>query len=67
MAGLRAQVRKQDRDVITLEIKREDFETFCAASGLYREDFLNLLDASDKDHRAGRVTKRQDLFELMKK
>jgi len=65
MASLKAKVKRNRNDVITLGIKREDFEAFCAAAGLYRKDFLGLLDASMKDHKAGRVTERKSLYELI--
>jgi hypothetical protein len=61
---LKAKVR-QERDFITLQIPRKDFEAFCNAAGLFREEFLDLLDASERDHQEGRVTERESLYELI--
>jgi len=65
MAGLKAKVRRNSSDVITLEITKEDFEAFCAAAGLYRKEFLDVLDASAKDHKAGRIKERKNLYEII--
>lgn len=56
---------KQDADYLYLKIRREPLEAFCDAAGLYRQEFLDLLDESEKDHRAGQVTKRKSLYELI--
>ena len=58
---------KQDADYIYLKIRRDTLEAFCDAAGLYSQEFLDLLDESEKDHRAGRVTKRKSLYELIPK
>ena len=65
MASLKVRIREKTSDMITLEIRKEDFEAFCAASGLYRKEFLDILEASDRDHKAGRVTERKGLHELI--
>ncbi|CUQ68282.1 MAG: hypothetical protein NNA23_13085 [Nitrospira sp.] len=63
--ALAAKVVKRTRDSFQFEISKENFESFCDAIGLYRREFLDALDASEKDHRAGRVTKRKSLRELI--
>ncbi len=62
---LTAQVSKAKNGKIRLEISRDEFERFCNAFGFFHKDFLKLLQQSDKDHRAGRITKRKSLFELI--
>jgi len=64
--ALDAKITKRTRTKIHIEIAKEDFEDFCDAVGLYREEFLEALEASERDHRAGRVTKRNSLCELIK-
>jgi hypothetical protein len=64
--GLPARVTRKTKNTIRIEISRESFEAFCNAAGLYRKDFIEALDASERDHRAGRVTKRKSLHELIK-
>lgn len=64
---LKATITKKTPKSIHLEIRKEDFEAFCAAAGLYRKEFLELLEQSEKDHKEGRVTKRESLAELIKK
>ena len=56
---------KQDGDYIYLKSRKDTLEAFCDTAGLYRQEFLDLLDESEKDHRAGRVTKRKSLYELI--
>ena len=36
------------------------------AIGLYRKESLEALDASERDHRSGRMTKRKSLHELIR-
>ena len=62
---LEAKITKKTEKSIQIEVSRENFEAFCDAIGLYREEFLNALEASDRDHRAGRVTPRNSLRELV--
>ena len=64
---LKATIVKKTLKSIRFEIQKKDFESFCAAAGLYRKDFLKLLEQSEKDHKDGRVTKRKSLLELLKK
>lgn len=64
--GLQAKVTRKTKNTIRIEISRESFEAFCNATGLYREGFIEALDASERDHRTGRITKRKTLHELIK-
>ena len=61
---LEAKIKKRTKKSIQIEISRENFESFCDAIGLYRKEFLDALDSSERDHRTGRVTKRKSLREL---
>jgi len=63
--SLEATVTKKTKKSIQIEISRANFEAFCDAIGLYRKEFLDTLDASERDHRAGRVTRRQSLRDLL--
>lgn len=63
--ALEARIIKKTKNSIQIEITKENFEAFCDAIGLYRREFLDALDASERDHRAGRVTKRKTLRELI--
>ena len=58
-------VSKKDRNSILIEISKENFEAFCDTVGLYKKEFLELLNAAEQDHRKGRVTKRKSLKELV--
>ena len=60
-----AKISKKDRNSILIEISKENFEAFCDTVGLYKKEFLKLLDASEHDHHKGRVTKRKSLKELV--
>ncbi len=62
---LKATITKETPKSIHLEISKETFESFCDAAGLYRKEFLKLLDLSEEDHKKGRVTKRKSLSELL--
>ena len=62
---LEAKVTKKTRKGIQIEIRKDSLEAFCDAIGLYREDFARALDASERDHKAGRVTRRKSLHELI--
>lgn len=63
--AVEAKITKRTRNTIRIEITRESFEAFCDAVGLYRKEFLQALDASERDHRYGRVTKRKSLHQLI--
>ena len=60
-------LRKKDTNKIYLEITRDNFEAFCNALGFFKPDFLKTLKKSEADHKAGRVTKRKSLYELIEK
>lgn len=64
--ALAARITKRTRKSLNIEITKGNFEAFCDAIGLYRSEFLDALDASERDHRTGRVTKRKSLRELIK-
>ena len=64
--AVEAKITKRTSNTIRIEITRESFEAFCDTVGLYRKEFLQALDASERDHRYGRVTKRKSLHELIK-
>lgn len=61
---LKATVIKKTPKNIHIEISKENFETFCDLAGLYRDEFVKLLDLAEEDHKKGRVTKRESLSEL---
>ena len=67
MAKLKATFRKSKTGKISLDITKEDFEYFCNACGLFRQDFLEMLDASEEDHREGRIAERGSLYELIER
>ena len=62
---LKVKLTKKTKHSIRIEITKANFEAFCHATGLYRQEFLKALDASERDHRAGRVSKRKSLHELI--
>ncbi len=66
MANLRAKVSKKTDDYINLKIKREDLESFCSSVGLFKKEFIKTLEASERDHKYGRVRERSSLYELIK-
>ena len=63
--ALAAKIVKHTKDSLQIKISKENFESFCDSIGLYRREFIDALDASEKDHRAGRITKRKSLRELI--
>jgi hypothetical protein len=63
--ALAAKVVKKTKDSLQIKITKQNFESFCNSIGLYRKEFLDALNASEQDHRAGRVTKRKLLRELI--
>jgi len=62
---LEAKLTRKPKSKIQIEITKENFESFCDAIGLYRTPFLEALDSSERDHRAGRVTKRKGMESLL--
>ena len=63
--ALAAKVVKRTKDSFQFKISKENFESFCDSIGLYRREFLDALDTSEKDHKAARITKRKSLRELI--
>ena len=63
--ALAAKVVKKTKDSLQIKITKQNFESFCDSIGLYRKEFLDTLNASEQDHRAGRATKRKSLRELI--
>ena len=63
--ALAAKVVKRTKDSFQFKISKENFESFCDSIGLYRREFLDALDTYEKDHKAGRITKRKSLRELI--
>ncbi len=62
---LTGKIIKKTKKSIQIEIAKDDFESFCDSIGLYQKKFLKELDASGRDHRMGRTTKRNSLTELI--
>ncbi|MGR3319280.1 MAG: hypothetical protein ACUZ8O_12485 [Candidatus Anammoxibacter sp.] len=62
---LKTTITKKTSNKIHIEISKDNFESFCDAAGLYRKEFINILNNSEKDHKKGRVTKRKSLSELL--
>ena len=46
---LKATIAKKTTKSIFVEISKDAFETFCDAAGLYRKEFIKLLDLSEED------------------
>ncbi len=67
MAKLKAKVLDRDHDYIHLKIRKDDFEAFCSAAGLFKDTFLRSLQKSEKDYQEGRYTHRKTLAELTAK
>ena len=67
MAELKAKFSGEDNKYIHLKIKKNDFEAFCSAAGLFKKSFLNTLRQSEKDLKEGRYTVRDSLHELAAK
>jgi hypothetical protein len=64
---LSADLKKVSKDKISIEITKDNYESFCNAVGLYRQEFIETLRKSEADHRAGRITKRKSLLEITEK
>ena len=62
---LKATITKKTPTSIHLEISKQTFEAFCDAAGLYKKEFLKLLDLSEEDHKKRRITKRKSLSEII--
>ncbi|MBU2461917.1 hypothetical protein KKH65_03455 [bacterium] len=63
--GLEASIRRKSDDSVLLEIKKEDFEAFSSAVGLFKKGFLDILDASDRDSKEGAVKERESLLDII--
>lgn len=53
------------KNKIRIEFSRDQLESMMNTCGLFRKDFFETLEQSEKDHQTGRVTKRQSLEELI--
>ena len=60
-------LKRVSHDKVSLEISRDNFESFCNAVGLFKPEFLETLKKSEEDHKTGRVTKRKTIYELIEK
>lgn len=67
MAKLKAKVLDGDHDYIHLKIRKDDFEAFCSAAGLFKNTLLRSLQKSEKDYQEGRYTHRKTIAELAAK
>jgi len=59
---LSAELKRVSKDKVGFEITKDNYETFCN-----REDFIETLNKSEADHRAGLTIKRQSLLEIVEK
>ena len=59
-----ATIVKSAEKIITLQFSKNRLERFCNALGLYQEEFLESLNRSEKDHKAGRVCEVKNLMDL---
>lgn len=64
---LSAEIKKISKDKVRFEITRDNYEAFCNAVGLYKKEFIEALKKSESDHKAGRITKRRTLLEIIEK
>ena len=64
---LSAELKKVTTDRVRFEITKENYEAFCNAVGLYKKEFIETLKKSEADHKAGRITKRKSLLEIIEK
>jgi len=62
---LNATISKTKSGKICIEIDKNDFENFCNVCGLFRKDFLNILEQSERDHEQGLTTERNSLLEIV--
>ena len=65
MARLKAKRSGEDQEYIHLKIKKDDFEAFCSAAGLFRGSFVQTLKKSEEDISEGRFTQRKSLEEII--
>jgi len=52
---------------IQIEISKDKLESFMNSCGIFRKDFLKILEQSEKDHKTSKITRRKSLRELMGK
>jgi len=67
MTKLKAKISHKDHDYIHLKIRKDDFEAFCSAAGLFKGSFLKTLQKSENDLTEGRFTTRKTIAELFDK
>ena len=63
MASLELTIKKRNHRVL-IEMDADRFEKLAADFGFFSKDFLESLEQSEKDLKAGRVKKIQSLKEL---
>ena len=61
-----ATIVKSASKTIRLQFSKDKLERLCNALGLYQKSFLESLDRSEKDHKAGRVYNIKNLMDLKK-
>ena len=61
---LNATISKTKSGKIRIEIDKNDFENFCNVCGLFRKDFFNILEQSERDHEQGLTTERNSLLKI---
>lgn len=62
---LSAELKRMSKDKVRFEITKENYEAFCNAVGLYKKEFIESLKKSEADHKAGRITRRKSLLEIV--
>lgn len=62
-AELATEIQRTRNGRIRIALSRGELERFCNSFRFFRKGLLQHLRAAEKDHRAGRVTKRDSLFE----
>jgi len=64
--ALKTRIVKKKPNLISFEIERDNFEAFCNVAGLFRPEFINSLEMSEADYKAGKIKERKSLHELIK-
>ena len=62
---LKATVSKTKSGKIRIEFDKNHFENFCNVCGLFRDDFIELLEQSERDYQQGLTTERNSLLEII--
>jgi hypothetical protein len=52
MAKLKVKIT-EDHEYIHLKIRKDDFEAFCSAAGLFKDSLLKTLQKSENDFKGG--------------